>query len=83
MDEKNYLIQFDYAGETHSIHNLSHHDFSNGNIGDKHWMALGIEDYLRSNKIHEEGAKVTNARLFGKGGELIVKIEDFGEEFRI
>lgn len=83
MDEKNYLIQFEYAGETHSIHNLSHHDLSNGGIGDKMWMEEMIKIFLESNDIYEENAKVTNARLFGKGGELIVKIEDFGEEFRI
>ena len=81
MAEKNYLIHFEYAGETHIIHNLSYHDFSKGNLGDKLWMAEMIEDYIKTSNLHKEGAKVSKARLFGKGGELIASVSDFGEEF--
>ena len=83
MDENNYLIQFEYRGETHSIHNLSHCDFPKGDFKDKGMMAEIIEDYIRTNNLHKDGAKVTNARLFGKGGELITRIPDFGTEFNI
>ena len=83
MNENNYLIQFDYAGETHSIPNLSHNDLSNGDVGVKLWMAETIEDYIKSSNIRKDGAVVTGARLFGKGGELIAKITDFKKEFTI
>ncbi|HAP28788.1 MAG TPA: hypothetical protein DCR26_01595 [Porphyromonadaceae bacterium] len=82
MNEHNYLIQFDYAGETHSIHNLSHCDFTKGLFSDKAVMAEIIELYIETANIHKDGAKVTNARLFGKGGELITRITDFSVEFR-
>lgn len=81
MNENNYLIQFEYAGETHSIHNLSHNDFTKGNIGDKALMAELIEDYIKSNNLHKDDAMVTNARLFGRGGELITRVSDFKTEF--
>ena len=80
MDEKNYLIQFDYGGKTYSIHNLSHHDFSKGNAGDRLWMATTIEDYIRTTGLHRDGAKVSNARLFGKDLELITRVNDFSEQ---
>ncbi len=83
MDENNYLIQFEYGGEMHSIHNLSHCDFSKGDFSDKLVMAGIIEDYLRTNNLRKDGAKVTNARLFGKGGELITRVPDFGTESNI
>ncbi len=83
MNEHNYLIRFEYAGITHSIHYLSHNDFSKGHLGDKAVMAEIIEDYIKSNDIHKDGTKVTNARLFGKGGELIAQISDFSKEFSI
>lgn len=83
MDENNYLIKFEYGGETHSIHNLSHCDFSKGDFKDKGMMAEIIEDYIRTNNLHKDGAKVANARLFGKGGELITRVPDFGTEFSI
>lgn len=78
MDENNYLIQFEYGGEMHSIHNLSHCDFSKGDFSVKLLMAEFIEDYIQSNNLHRDGAKVTNARMFGKGGELITRVTDFG-----
>ncbi len=83
MDENNYLIKFEYGGESHSIHNLSHCDFSKGDFKDKQMMAGIIEVYIRTNNLHKDGAKVTNARLFGKGGELITRVPDFGTEFSI
>ena len=83
MNEKNYLIQFEYGGEKHSIHNLSHCDFSKGDFSDKLLMAEIIENYIQSNNLHKDGAKVTNACLFGKGCELITHISDFGTEFTI
>lgn len=57
MDENNYLIQFEYGGEMHSIHNLSHCDFSKGDFSDKLVMAGIIEDYLRTNNLRKDGAK--------------------------
>ncbi len=78
MDENNYLIQFEYGGEMHSFHNLSHCDFSKGDFSVKLVMAEFIEDYIQSNNLHRDGAKVTNARMFGKGGELITRVTDFG-----
>ena len=81
MNENNYLIQFEYAGATHSIHFLSHNDFSKGNLGDKAVMAETIEDFIKSNNLSKVGAKVTNARLFGKAGELIAQVSDFAQEF--
>ena len=80
MNEKNYLIQFDYGGKTYSIHNLSHHDFSKGNVGDQLWMAETIEDYICTEGLHQDGAKVSNARLFGKDLELITRVNDFFEK---
>ena len=79
MNEKNYLIQFDYAGETYSFHNHSHNDFSKEDIGAQLFMAEMIEIYIRDSGLHKEGAKVSNARLFGKGGELITCVKDFSE----
>lgn len=79
MNVKNYLIQFDYAGETYDIPNLSYCDFSKGKIGDQLVMAEIIEDYIKTKGLHKEGAKVSNARLFGKEGELIVRVKDFSE----
>lgn len=83
MNENNYLIQFEYGGEMHGIHNLSHCDFSKGNFSDKLVMAEIIEVYIQNNDLHKDGAKVTNARLFGKGGELITCVTDFGTLFNI
>lgn len=83
MNEKNYLIQFEYGGETHSIHDLSHCDFSKGHFSDKVVMADLIECYIQTSNLHKDGAKVTNARLFGKGGELITCVSDFETEFDI
>ena len=79
MSEKNYLIQFDYGGETYSIHNLSHCDFSKGDPGDQMWAAEIIEDYIKSEGLHKENAIVTNINLFGKNGELIFHRPDFKE----
>jgi len=83
MNENNYLIQFEYGGETHSIHSLSHNDFSKGHFSDKAVMAELIEDYIKTTGLHKDGAKVENARLFGKGGELITCVCDFETEFAI
>lgn len=83
MNENNYLIQFEYAGETYSIPTLSHTDFSKGNFGDKAVMAEIIESFIKSNNLSKAGAKATNARLFGKGGELIARVSDFEQEFSI
>lgn len=83
MNENNYLIQFEYGGEKHSIHNLSHCDFSKGDFSDKLVMAEIIENYIQTNNLHKDGAKVTNACLFGKGCEPIAHVPDFGTEFNI
>lgn len=83
MNENNYLIQFEYGGEKHSFHNLSHCDFSKGRFSDKEVMAELIESYIQTSNLHKDGAKVTNACLFGKGGELITRVSDFGKEFNI
>ena len=83
MYENNYLIQFEYGGLKHSIHNLSHCDFSKGDFSDKLVMAEIIEDYIQTNNLHKDGAKVTNACLFGKGCEPIAHVPDFGTEFNI
>lgn len=83
MNENNYFIQFEYARSKHSIHFLSHNDFSKGNFIDKAVMAETIEDFIRSNNLRKKDAKVTNACLFGKGGELIAKVSDFGQESNI
>lgn len=65
MNEKNYLIQFDLGGQAHSIHTLSHCDFTKGDIGDKIWIAETIEDYIKSKNLHVDGELVSNIRLFG------------------
>lgn len=83
MNENNYLIQFEYGGEEYSIHNLSHNDLSKGTVGEKLWMAETIEVYIKSNDLHKDGAKVKNARLFGKGCEVIAYIDDFEKEFEV
>lgn len=79
MNEKNYLIQLDYGGKTHSIQNLSHNDFTKGNAGDCLWVAETIEDYIKENRLHRDNEFVTNIRLFGKNGELIFHRHDFKE----
>lgn len=80
MEETNYLIQFDYGGETYSIHNHSYHDLSKGNTSAQLWMAETIEDYIRTENLHQEGAKVSKARLFGKDLELITQVNDFSKQ---
>lgn len=77
MNEKNYLIEFEYGGKSFQIHNLSHADFSKGKISDAVFMAYVIEEYISTQNLHKDGAIVSNARLFGKNGEPILKIEDF------
>lgn len=77
MNEKNYLIQFEYGKNMYSIHTLSHFDFTKGNIGDKLWLAETIEDYIKSENIHIDGARVSNVRLFAKDGELVMRVDDF------
>lgn len=83
MNENNYLIQFDYAGQTHSLPTLSHCNLSAADLGNKLWIANTIEDYIKSANLRQDGAIVTNARLFGKMGELITVIPDFRTEFGI
>lgn len=77
MNEKIYTIQFEYGGETHSISELSHFDFSKGNTEDKLLMMEEIKAYLRDNNL--SGSQIKNARLFGKGGDLITKVDDFSK----
>ncbi len=77
MNEKNYLIQFEYGGKEYQIHELTHWNLSKGNIGDKFWMMEEIKEYLRKNNL--SNSVIKNARLFGKGGELIVMVEDFSK----
>ena len=74
MNEKIYLIQFRYNGDSHSISILSHHNFSKGNNGDKLWMLEEIRAYLKENNL--TGSTIENVRLFGKDGELIVCIKN-------
>lgn len=83
MNENNYLIQFEYGGEKYSIHNLSHCDFSKGDLSGKLVMAEIIENYIQTNNLHRDGAKVADACLFGKGGDLITRVLDFGTEFHV
>ena len=77
MNEKNYLIQFEYGKNTYSIPALSHCDFTKGSIGDKLWLAETIEDYIKSENIHVDGVRVNNVRLFAKDGELVMRVDDF------
>ena len=77
MNENNYTIQFEYGGETHSIAELSHFDFSKGDVGDKLWMMNEIKEYLKGNNL--SGSQIKNARLFGKGGDVITKVDDFSK----
>lgn len=79
MSENVYLIQFCYNGKEYSIHPLSYHDYSNDNIADVLTLAQLIEDHIKDNNLHVDGAKVSNARLFGKEGDLIVKVDDFSK----
>lgn len=79
MNENNYLIQFNYAGETYHIHTLSHNDLSHMDKGVEIFVASQIEDYINSNNLHKEGAKVSDACLFGKGGALIACVHDFAK----
>lgn len=77
MNENNYTIQFEYGGETHFIAELSHCDFTKGDVGDKLWMMEEIKAYLKDNNL--SGSQIKNARLFGKGCELIAKVDDFSK----
>lgn len=78
-DPNVYYVQFTYAGEEHKVYPLSYWDYSKGDIGDKLVLAEFVEDHIRENNLHKEGERVSNARLFGKGGELIVKVDDFSK----
>lgn len=77
MNETNYTIQFEYGGETHSIAELSHFDFFKGDVGDKLCMMEEIKAYLKDNNL--SGSQIKNARLFGKGCELIANVDDFSK----
>ena len=77
MNENNYMIQFEYGGKTHSIAELSYWDFSKGDIGDKLWMMNEIKEYLKGNNL--SGSEIKNARLFGKEGDVITKVDDFSK----
>lgn len=78
-DPKVYYIEFSYDGVKYTIHPLSYWDLSKGTLGDKLILAELIEGFIKDNNLHKEGAKVSEAKLFGKGGETIVKIEDFAK----
>ena len=78
MSENVYSIQFDYDGKTHDIPNLSYNNLKD-NLATKLWMAEVIEDYIKENKIHQDGAKVSNANLIGKDGEVLVHVDDFSK----
>ena len=78
MNENVYLIQFDYDGKTHNIPNLSYNNLKDNHVT-KLWMAEVIENYIKENKIHKDGAKVTNANLIGKDGEVLAHVDDFSE----
>ena len=71
------MIQFDYGGKTYDIHTLSHNNFSSGDFVVQQWVAGMIEYYIENEKLHKEGALVTNIRLFGRNGELIFHRNDF------
>lgn len=79
MNEKNYLIQFDYGGNGHCIHVLSHFNFSGGNVGDKIWLAETIENYIKTEGLHINGEVVSNVRLFGANGESIISLSDLAK----
>lgn len=78
MSENVYLIQFDYDGKTHDIPNLSYNNLKD-DYATKLWMAGVIEDYIKENKIHQDGEKVSNANLIGKGCEVLAHVDDFAE----
>ena len=77
MNEKNYLIQFEYDGKDYQIQELSHYDFSKGKLGDKLWMMEEIKAFLKSHNL--SNSVIKNARLFGKGGDLIAQVDDFSK----
>ena len=79
MNEHVYTIQFIYGENSYSFSPLSHWDYSKGNFGDALTMALLIEDYIKEKNIYKEDTKVSNARLFGKGGELIIQVKDLSD----
>ena len=79
MNEHVYTIQFNYGENSYSFSPLSHWDYSKGNFGDALTMALLIEDYIKEKNLNKEGTKVSNARLFGKGGELIIQVKDLSD----
>lgn len=76
MNEKVYLIQFEYGNESYSIPMLSHFDYTKGRIGDKIMVLDTVGDYIRTNNLHIDGTIAKNIRLFGKEGNLIVKIDN-------
>lgn len=69
---------FDYDGKTHNILN---HSYSNlkDDCATKIWMAEMIELYIRENRIHKDGAKVSNANLIDKDCEVIAHVDDFAK----
>lgn len=75
MKEKNYTIQFEFEGKTHLFQIHSYLDFSKGKDSDAIFMADQIGIYMESIGMPSNTA-VENARLFGEGGEPIVKVED-------
>jgi hypothetical protein len=40
-------------------------------------MMNEIKEYLNDNNL--SGSQIKNARLFGKGGDVITKVDDFSE----
>ncbi|MBD5313719.1 MAG: hypothetical protein HDR96_06055 [Bacteroides sp.] len=78
MENKVYLIQFQYDGKEHSIYDISNADFTRETPINKNWMGMMIDNYLTINDLHIQGGKVTNARLIGDG-DVCFKVDDFSE----
>ena len=76
MNEKNYLIQFDYGEVEHSISILSHNAFSEKNLVTKVWLQDSINDYILTNNLQQGNCTAKNIRLF-KGSDLIIKVDEF------
>ncbi len=77
MNQNDYLIEFEYDGNTHWIRNLSMMNLYKGNVLDQDCVQLLIRTYLDVNKLCKESKEVTNIKLFGNDRELIFSLKKF------